>query len=145
MTSLAAADSDFQIFRIFSYSNWTLKILIGIHKIVRSTVKSLVFRHFFSEKLRILLWRHQSLRHLIRVKRCVTEQRTVVPELLSIGQWTKFKAKKNRGRVRLTPPPPVMPSRVGYSTSLFIIPFPPQWILSSYLLSLIVTNITLFV
>ena len=55
MTPLAAAILDFQMFRIISYSNWTLKIVrkqhltIGIYKIVKSIVKLSVFSPFFNE------------------------------------------------------------------------------------------------
>ena len=35
------------------------------------------------------LWRYLLWRHLVSVKRCVNEQSTVVPEVLSIGEVTK--------------------------------------------------------
>ena len=35
------------------------------------------------------LWRYLLWRHLISLKRCVNEQSTVVPKVLSIGEVTK--------------------------------------------------------
>ena len=43
------------------------------------------------------LWRYLPWRHLISVNRCVNEQSTVVPEVLSIGEVTKQSSQTREG------------------------------------------------